>query len=89
MLEYQITKMTWLKGTTTNWSEGDFVIKKVKQYSVMDINDLNGEKIIGTFQKKELQKINKKEIRVKKVIKKNVISCTSNRKAMISHSKAG
>ena len=49
MLEYQITKMTWLKGTTTNWSEGDFVIKKVKQYSVMDINDLNGEKIIGTF----------------------------------------
>ena len=35
------------------------------------INDLNGEEIIGTFDKKELQKTNQKEIRIEKVIKKN------------------
>ena len=30
------------------------------------INDLNGEKIIGTFYEKELQKINQKEFRIEK-----------------------
>ena len=33
------------------------------------INDVNGEKIIGTFYEKELQKTNQK-FRIKKVIKK-------------------
>ena len=36
----------------------------------MDISDLNGEKIIGTFYEKELQKANYEEFRIKKVIKK-------------------
>ena len=34
------------------------------------INDLNGEEIIGTFYEKELQKTNKKEFRIEKVIKR-------------------
>ena len=32
------------------------------------ISDLNGEGIVGTFHKKELQKTNQKEFRVEKVI---------------------
>ena len=34
------------------------------------INDLNGKEIIGTFCGKELQKTNKKEFRIEKVINK-------------------
>ena len=34
------------------------------------ITDLNGEEIVETFYKKELQKINQKEFRFEKVIKK-------------------
>ena len=39
---------------TPNWSEGDFVIKKVPWIYV--INVLNGKEIIGTFYKIELPK---------------------------------
>ena len=35
------------------------------------ISDLNGEEIVGTFYEKELQKINQKEFRTEKAIKKN------------------
>ena len=34
------------------------------------ISDLKGEEIVGTFYKKELQKANQKEFRVKKAIKR-------------------
>ena len=34
------------------------------------INDLNGEEIVGTFYKKELQKTNQKELRNEKVVKR-------------------
>ena len=34
------------------------------------INDFNGEKITGTFYKKELQKTNQKEFIIEKVIKR-------------------
>ena len=34
------------------------------------INDLNGEKNIGTFYEKELQKTNQKEFRIEKVPKR-------------------
>ena len=34
------------------------------------INDLNGEKIIGTFYENKLQKTNQQEFRIEKVIKK-------------------
>ena len=34
------------------------------------ISDLNGEKIMGSFYEKELQKTNQKEFRIEKVIKR-------------------
>ena len=34
------------------------------------INDLNGKEAIGTFYEKELQKTNKKEFTIEKVLKK-------------------
>ena len=55
-----------------NWSEEVFVIKEIKNTVPWTyfINDLNGEKIIGTFYEKQLQKTNQKEFRIEKVIKK-------------------
>ena len=48
-----------------------FIISKIKNTVSWTyvINDLNGEKIIGTFYEKELQKINQKEFRKEKVLK--------------------
>ena len=34
------------------------------------ISDLNGEEVVGTFYKNELQKANQKEFRLEKVIKR-------------------
>ena len=54
-----------------NSSEEVFVIKKVNTVPwTYVINDLNGEEIIGTFYKKELQKTNQKEFRIEKVLRK-------------------
>ena len=63
-------KNIFAKGYTPNWSEEVFVIKKVKNTVPWTyvINDLNGEEIVGTFYENELQKINKKELRIEKVI---------------------
>ena len=71
MLEHQNTNI-FAKGYAPNWSKEDFVIKKVKNTVPWTyvINDLNGEKIIGIFYDKELQKTNQKELRREKVIKK-------------------
>ena len=48
------------------------MIKKVKNTLTWTyvINDLNGEKIFGTFNEKGLQKTNQKEFRIEKAIKK-------------------
>ena len=58
------------KGYTPNWSEEVFVVSKIKNTVPWTyvINDLNGEEIVGTFYENELQKINKKELRIEKVI---------------------
>ena len=64
-------KNIFAKGYMPNWSEEVFVIDKIK-YTVpwnYVINDLNVEKITGTFYENELQKINQKEFRIEKVIK--------------------
>ena len=65
-------KNIFVKEYTPNWSEEVFLIKKVTNTvpCIYVINDLNGEEIIGTFFEKELQKINKKEFRIEKVIRK-------------------
>ena len=55
----------------SSWSEEVFIIKNVKNTVPWTyvINDLNGEKIIGTFYEKGLQKTNQKEFIIEKVIK--------------------
>ena len=60
------------KGYTLNWSEQGFVIKKIRNTVPWTyvIDDLNGEEITGTFYEKELQKIDRQEFRIEKVIKK-------------------
>ena len=47
------------------------MIKKVKNTVPWTyvVNDLNGEKNVGTFYEKELQKTNQEEFRIGKVIK--------------------
>ena len=74
------------KGSVTNLFQEDFVIKKVKNNVPWTyvISDRNGEKIVGTFYKKELQKTNQKEFRAEKVIKREkVVNCKLNRKVTI------
>ena len=75
------------KGYASNWSEGSFVISKIKNTVrwTSVISDLNGEKIVGTFYEKELQKTNQKEFRIEKVIKKMARKYLSNEKDMIIH----
>ena len=53
-------KNIFAKGYTPNWSEEDFVVKKVRNTVPWTyvINDLMGEEIIGTSYEKELQKTN-------------------------------
>ena len=65
-------KNIFATGYTPNWSEEMFVIKKVKNTVPWTyvINDFNVEEITGTFYEKELQKIDQKEFRIEKVIKK-------------------
>ena len=65
-------KSIFAKGYTPNWSEENFVIKKVKDTVPWTnvINDLNGKEIIGTFSEQELQKIYQQEFRIEKVIKR-------------------
>ena len=53
LLEYQNIKIC-LQRLHFNWSEEDFVIKKVKNTVLWTyvINDLNREEILGAFYKK-------------------------------------
>ena len=53
------------------------------------INDLNGEKIIGTFYEKELQKPNQQGLAQKKSLKDKEINYMPNGKDMIIHLIAG
>ena len=59
-----------MQKAVSNWSEEVFVIKKVKNTVPWTyiISDLKGEKIVGTFYEKELQKTNQKEFRTEQVI---------------------
>ena len=65
-------KNLFSKGYLPNWSEEFFVTKKAKNTLlwIHVINDLNKEKIIGTFCLYELQKKNQKEFIIEKVTKR-------------------
>ena len=60
------------KGYVLNSSEEVFVVNKIKNTVpwTYTISDLNGEKVIGTFYEKELQKTNQKEFRIKKILQR-------------------
>ena len=64
-------KNVFAKGYVPNWSEEVFVVNKIKNTGpwTYEINDLNGEKIVGSFYEKELQKTNQKEFKIEKVIR--------------------
>ena len=66
-------KNIFAKGYMPNWSEEIFVISKIKNTLPWTyvLNELNGKEVIGTFYENELQKTNKKEFRIEKVLKKN------------------
>ena len=65
-------KNIFAKGYVPNWSEEVFIVNEIKNTVpwIYTINDLNGEKVIGTFYEKELQKSNQKEFRIEKVLKR-------------------
>ena len=65
-------KNIFAKGYMPNWSEEIFAINKIKNTVPWTylINDLNGEKTIGAFYEKELQKTNQKELRAQKALGK-------------------
>ena len=65
-------KNNFAKGYTPNWSEENFVVKKIKNTVPWTyvIDDLNGEEITGSFYEKELQKTHQKEFRIEKKIKR-------------------
>ena len=65
-------KNNFAKGYTKNLSEEVFVVSKIKDTLPWTylISDWNGGKIAGSFYKKELQKTNKKEYRIEKVIRR-------------------
>ena len=65
-------KNIFSKGYLPNWLEEIFIINKVKNTVPWTclINDLKGAEIKGSFYEKELQKTNKKEFRIEKIIKR-------------------
>ena len=65
-------KKNFAKGYAPNWSEEIFVIKKIKNAVPWNyvINDLNDEEITRTLYEKEFEKIDQKEFRIEKVIRK-------------------
>ena len=64
-------KNIFAKRYVPNWSEEVFIVNEIKNIVpwTYTISDLNGEKVIGTFYEKELQKTNQKEFRIEKVLK--------------------
>ena len=65
-------KNVFAKGYVPNWSVEVFFVNKIKNTMswTCEINDLNSEKIIGSFYEKELQKTSQEEFRIEKVIKR-------------------
>ena len=65
-------KNIFAKGYVPNWSKEDFIVNEIKNTVpwTYTVNNLNGEKVIGTLYEKELQKTNQKEFRIEKVLKR-------------------
>ena len=65
-------KNIFAKGYVPNWSEEVFIVNEIRNTVpwTYTISDLNGEKVIGTFYERELQKTNQKDFRIEKVLKR-------------------
>ena len=65
-------KNNFAKGYVPNWSENVFIVNEIKNTVpwTYAISNLNGEKVIGTFYEKELQKTNQKKFRTEKILKR-------------------
>ena len=65
-------KNIFAKDYVQNWFEKVLDIKKVKNIApwMYVISDPKGEEIVGIFYEKEFQKINQKELKIEKVIKR-------------------
>ena len=65
-------KNIFAKGYVPNWSEEVFIVNEIKNTVpwTYTISDLNGEKVIGSFYEKELQKTNQKEFRIEKILER-------------------
>ena len=65
-------KNIFAKVYVPNSSEEVFIVNGIKNTVpwTYTITDLNGEKVIGTFYEKELQKTNQKEFRIEKILKR-------------------
>ena len=63
-------KNIFSKGYAPNWLEEVFVINKINNTVPWTdvINNLNSDEITGSFYEKELQKTNKKEFRIEKIL---------------------
>ena len=72
MSEFLNKKTYLLKDIHQIGVKKSLLLKKIKNTVPWTylINDLNGEKIVGSFYEKELQNTNEKEFRIEKVIKK-------------------
>ena len=69
-------KNIFAKGYVPNCLEEVFIVNKIKNTVpwTYTFSDLNGEKVIGIYYVKELQKTNQKEFRIEKVLKRKGIS---------------
>ena len=65
-------KKTFEKGYTTRWTEEIFTITEIQNTDPITykIEDLQGEKIKGSFYEPELQKTEQQIFRIEKIIKK-------------------
>ena len=65
-------KNIFAKEYVPNWSEEGFTVNEIKNTVpwTYAINNLNDEKVIGTFYEKEMQRTSQKEFRIEKVLKR-------------------
>ena len=74
------------KGYAPNWSEQVFVVSGIKitvPWTYV-VSELNGEKLMEVFMKKNYKKLVKKNLEQKKYLKEKMINCMSNEKGMIA-----
>ena len=81
-------KYIFAKGYTQSWSEKVSVVKNVKNIvpRTYVIEDLKGKEVVGGFCERELQKTNKIDFKITKVLKREKkTNCMPNGRAMASH----